>query len=30
MNTDTPIQIINDLPDFSSETLSDKTATELF
>ncbi len=30
MNTNTPIQTLNDLPDFSSETLSDQTATELF
>ncbi|MFZ2151385.1 MAG: hypothetical protein WAZ12_01150 [Candidatus Absconditicoccaceae bacterium] len=30
MPTNTPIQTLNELPDFSSETLSDKTATELF
>ncbi len=30
MPTHTPIQTLNDLPDFSSETLSNKTATELF
>lgn len=30
MPTHTPIQTLNELPDFSSETLSDQTATELF
>ena len=30
MHTNTPIQTLNDLPDFSSETLSNKTAIELF
>ena len=30
MPTHTPIQTLNDLPDFSSETLSYQTATELF
>lgn len=30
MHTHTPIQILNELPDFSNETLSDQTATELF